>query len=203
MTSPSGAQHGQFPPPPLTPTSSIISPPRVRLSRCSTPVRTRQDPTMPPLQTLSPTFLGRGLADDPMLAADTPNQSSAAPHHHHPLPLPPTPPSSAPPQSAQQPRPTALHIPKNRSSSTLVSQNSSSASLRADGEQLSRARLSIDAGSGSEAYDNLTRCVTCTFLLLRRSPSFLVKAEVGYSERRSESGSEFGTCWDKIQVIRG
>lgn len=115
---------------------------------------------MPPNQTLSPTFLGHGLADDPMLAADTPNQSSAAPHHPHPPP--PTVPSSAPPQLAQHPRPTALHIPKNRSSSTLVSQNSSSASLRADGEQLSRARLSIDAGSGSEAYDNLTRCVTCT-----------------------------------------
>ncbi|KAF2158899.1 hypothetical protein M409DRAFT_71384 [Zasmidium cellare ATCC 36951] len=80
-----------------------------------------------------------------MLAADTPNASSSS----SPPPLPPT--------LSQPPRPTALHIPKNRSSSTLVSRDSSSASLRADGEQLSRARLSIDAGSGSDAYDNLTR----------------------------------------------
>ncbi|KAF7187398.1 Serine/threonine-protein kinase ppk6 [Pseudocercospora fuligena] len=54
-----------------------------------------------------------------------------------------------------QHRPTALQIPKNRSSSTLISQNSSSASLRADHDL--RARLSIDGGNSQDTYDSLTR----------------------------------------------
>jgi len=49
-------------------------------------------------------------------------------------------------------RPTALQIPKNRSSSKLLSQNSN---LRSE-EGSGRVRLSVDA---EDTYDNLTRCV--------------------------------------------
>lgn len=67
-------------------------------------------------------------------------------------------------------RPTALHIPKNRSGSNIGSRSSSTGSLRADGElqtqhdQQPRGRLSVDDESSAEAYDNLTRCVTCAFV---------------------------------------
>lgn len=58
------------------------------------------------------------------------------------------------PQSSE--RPPAISIPKNRSAGNLLAQGANS--LGADVPP-PRARLSVDAGT--EAYDGLTRYVTC------------------------------------------
>ncbi|KAK4634346.1 Serine/threonine-protein kinase ppk6 [Fulvia fulva] len=85
-----------------------------------------------------------------MLATDNPNALPQPQQQPHVVEHPPPSSSNA---DARQQRPTALHIPKNRSASNLTSLHSSSASLRADGDQRG-GRLSVDAGSD---YDNLTR----------------------------------------------